>query len=135
MTISLPVIERLDETPEEIAALQAEIRSLAKRRHAVVLMSLRWHESLLSNAGAMVKNFVASSEMQARKTGTRVQEKGNAVVIRKGSTHKEDRIPPVVQRSPTGESTQLRVQIVTLCVLTLPSNLALCTLIHRSTEA
>jgi quinolinate synthase len=37
MTLSLPVIERLDETPEEIAALQAEIRDLARRRNAVVL--------------------------------------------------------------------------------------------------
>src|SRR5690348_11374896 len=37
MTLSLPVIERFDETPEEVAALQAEIRSLAKRRNAVVL--------------------------------------------------------------------------------------------------
>jgi quinolinate synthase len=37
MTLSLPVIERLDETPEEIAGLQAEIRALAKRRNAVVL--------------------------------------------------------------------------------------------------
>jgi quinolinate synthase len=33
----LPVIERLDQTPEEIAALQAEIRALAKRRNAVVI--------------------------------------------------------------------------------------------------
>ncbi len=37
MTLSLPVIERLDETPAEIAALQAEIRDLARRRNAVVL--------------------------------------------------------------------------------------------------
>ena len=37
MTLSLPVIERLDETPEEIAALQAEIKALARRRNAVVL--------------------------------------------------------------------------------------------------
>jgi quinolinate synthase len=33
----LPVIERLHQTPEEIAALQAEIRTLAKRRNAVVI--------------------------------------------------------------------------------------------------
>jgi quinolinate synthase len=33
----LPVIERLDQTPEEIAALQAEIRALAKQRNAVVI--------------------------------------------------------------------------------------------------
>jgi quinolinate synthase len=37
MSLSLPVIERLDETPEEVAALQAEIRDLARRRNAVVL--------------------------------------------------------------------------------------------------
>jgi len=37
MTLSLPVIERLDQTPERIAALQAEIRELARRRGAVVL--------------------------------------------------------------------------------------------------
>jgi quinolinate synthase len=37
MTLSLPVIERLDETPQEIAALQAEIRELGRRRNAVVL--------------------------------------------------------------------------------------------------
>ena len=37
MTVSLPVIERLHETPEEVAALQAEIRALAKRRNAVVI--------------------------------------------------------------------------------------------------
>ena len=37
MTTALPIIERLDESPEEIAALQAEIRALAKRRNAVVL--------------------------------------------------------------------------------------------------
>src|SRR5689334_24421750 len=36
-SLGLPVIERFDETPEEIAALQAEIRALAKRRNAVVL--------------------------------------------------------------------------------------------------
>ncbi len=34
---ALPVIERLDESPEEIAALQAEIRELARRRNAVVI--------------------------------------------------------------------------------------------------
>ena len=37
MTTALPVIERLDESPEQIAALQAEIRALAQRRNAVVL--------------------------------------------------------------------------------------------------
>ena len=37
VTLSLPVIEQLDETPEEIAALQAEIHELARRRNAVVL--------------------------------------------------------------------------------------------------
>ena len=37
MTVSLPVIEQLDETPEEIAALQAEIRALARQRNAVVI--------------------------------------------------------------------------------------------------
>ena len=37
MTVRLPIIERLDQTPAEIAALQAEIRALAKRRNAVVI--------------------------------------------------------------------------------------------------
>ena len=37
MTIALPVIERLDQTPEEVAALQTEIRELARARNAVVL--------------------------------------------------------------------------------------------------
>jgi quinolinate synthase len=37
VSISLPVIERLDETPEQIAGLQAEIRELARRRNAVVI--------------------------------------------------------------------------------------------------
>ncbi len=37
MTLSLPVIERLDDTPEEVAALTAEIHELARRRNAVVL--------------------------------------------------------------------------------------------------
>jgi quinolinate synthase len=36
-TLTLPIIEHLDQTPEQIAALQAEIRELAKRRNAVVL--------------------------------------------------------------------------------------------------
>ncbi|HUR94830.1 MAG TPA: quinolinate synthase NadA [Gemmatimonadales bacterium] len=37
MTLSLPVIEQLAQTPDEIASLQAEIRELARRRNAVVL--------------------------------------------------------------------------------------------------
>jgi quinolinate synthase len=36
-TLSLPVIEEPGETPEQIAALQAEIRRLARSRNAVVL--------------------------------------------------------------------------------------------------
>jgi quinolinate synthase len=35
--LSLPIIEQSGETPEEIAALQQEIRTLARRRNAVVL--------------------------------------------------------------------------------------------------
>jgi quinolinate synthase len=35
--LRLPVIEQQDETPEEIAALQAEIRELATQRNAVVI--------------------------------------------------------------------------------------------------
>ena len=34
---ALPIIERLEQSPEEIAALQSEIRGLARRRNAVVL--------------------------------------------------------------------------------------------------
>jgi quinolinate synthase len=34
---ALPIIEQLEQTPEEIAALQSEIRDLAERRNAVVL--------------------------------------------------------------------------------------------------
>ena len=34
---ALPVIEQLDQSPAEVAALQAEIRSLARRRNAVVI--------------------------------------------------------------------------------------------------
>jgi len=34
---ALPIIERLEQSPEEIAALQSEIRALARRRNAVVL--------------------------------------------------------------------------------------------------
>ena len=37
MTLSLPVIEDLHQSPDEIAALQAEIRRLAEARNAVVL--------------------------------------------------------------------------------------------------
>jgi quinolinate synthase len=36
-TIALPVIEQLEQSPSEIAALQSEIRELARRRNAVVL--------------------------------------------------------------------------------------------------
>ena len=35
--LQLPVIESTGETPEQIAALQAEIRRLARARNAVVL--------------------------------------------------------------------------------------------------
>jgi quinolinate synthase len=34
---ALPIIEQLEQSPEEIAALQSEIRDLARRRNAVVL--------------------------------------------------------------------------------------------------
>ena len=34
---ALPIIEQLEQSPEEIAALQSEIRGLARRRNAVVL--------------------------------------------------------------------------------------------------
>ncbi len=37
VSIFLPVIEPLDESPDEVVALQAEIRELARRRNAVVI--------------------------------------------------------------------------------------------------
>ncbi|HKH84182.1 MAG TPA: quinolinate synthase NadA, partial [Gemmatimonadales bacterium] len=35
--LSLPVIEAPDETPEQVATLQSEIRNLARERNAVVI--------------------------------------------------------------------------------------------------